>query len=160
MKAGSMNLSIKRPHAAQTNANAVQVNANPSVSVEQAYEDYIINERDLNVYWTEYAVNLPKEEAANAARMRNIRPHLLEDGVTFEVVVDNGMVEKYMQNLSARIEAHLRERLHNRKITMKVRVSAQDENIRAYSHLERFQMMSKKNPSLLKLKEELGLELS
>ena len=58
MKAGSMNISIKRPHAAQTNANAVQVNANPSVSVEQAYEDYIINERDLNVYWTEYAVNL------------------------------------------------------------------------------------------------------
>ena len=160
MKAGSMNISIKRPHAAQTNANAVQANANPSVSVEQAYEDYIINERDLNVYWTEYAVNLPKEEAANAARMRNIRPHLLEDGVTFEVVVDNDMVQKYMQNLGAGIEAHLRERLHNRKITMKVRVSEQGENVRAYSHLERFQMMSKKNPSLLKLKEELGLELS
>ena len=160
MKAGSMNIFIKRPHAAQTNANAVQANANPSVSVEQAYEDYIINERDLNVYWTEYAVNLPKEEAANAARMRNIRPHLLEDGVTFEVVVDNDMVQKYMQNLGAGIEAHLRERLHNRKITMKVRVSEQGENVRAYSHLERFQMMSKKNPSLLKLKEELGLELS
>lgn len=160
MKAGSMNISIKRPYAAQMNANTAQASVKPSVSEEQAYEDYIINERDLNVYWTEYAVNLPKEEAANAARMRNIHPHLLEDGVTFEVVVDNGMVQKYMQNLSAGIEAHLRGRLHNRKITMKVRVSEQGENVRAYSHLERFQMMSKKNPSLLKLKEELGLELS
>ena len=102
----------------------------------------------------------PKEEAANAARMRNIRPHLLEDGVTFEVVVDNEMVQKYMANLSASIESHLRTRLHNRKITMKLRVSAPTENVRAYSHLERFQMMSQKNPSLLKLKEELGLELS
>ena len=33
---------------------------------------------------------------------------------------------------------------------MTVRVSAADENIRAYSHVERFQMMSKKNPNLLK----------
>ena len=35
-----------------------------------------------------------------------------------------------------------------------------NENIRAYSHVERFQMMSQKNPKLLKLKEALGLELS
>ena len=86
------------------------------------YEDYLITERDLNVYWNEFAVNLPKEEAANAARMRNIHPHLLEDGVTFEVVVDNEMVQKYMTNLGAGIEAHLRNKLHNRKIKMKVRV--------------------------------------
>lgn len=43
---------------------------------------------------------------------------------------------------------------------MQVRVSAPNEIVRAYSHVERFQMMSQKNPSLLKLKEELGLELS
>ena len=112
------------------------------------------------MYWNEFAANLPKEEAANAARMRNIRPHLLEDGVTFEAVVDNDMVQKDMQNLRTSIETHLRGRLHNRKITMKVRVSEQGEHVRAYSHLERFQMMSKKNPDLLKLKEELGLELA
>ena len=43
---------------------------------------------------------------------------------------------------------------------MTVHVSAANENLRAYSHVERFQMMSKKNPSLLKLKEAFGLELS
>lgn len=160
MKAGSMGISIRHSHAAQTKeATKAQVNVQDA-SEDKDYEDYLITERDLNVYWTEFAVNLPKEEAANAARMRNIHPHLLEDGVTFEVVVDNEMVQKYMANLSASIEAHLRNRLHNRKITMKVRVSAPNENVRAYSHLERFQMMSKKNPALLKLKEELGLELS
>ena len=160
MKAGSMNISIKRPHAALTNTNATQTNVKAPATDEQAYEDYIINEKDLNVYWNEFAANLPKEEAANAARMRNIRPHLLEDGVTFEAVVDNDMVQKDMQNLRTSIETHLRGRLHNRKITMKVRVSEQGEHMRAYSHLERFQMMSKKNPDLLKLKEELGLELA
>lgn len=58
-----------------------------------------------------------------------------------------------MVQLIPSVQNHLRERLHNRKITMTVRVSAPTENIRAYSHVERFQMMSKKNPNLLKLKK-------
>lgn len=160
VKAGSMGISIRRPHVAQKQDTVRLTDVSTSSSEDKDYEDYLITERDLNVYWNEFAVNLPKEEAANAARMRNIHPHLLEDGVTFEVVVDNEMVQKYMTNLGAGIEAHLRNKLHNRKIKMKVRVSAPNENVRAYSHLERFQMMSKKNPDLLKLKEELGLELA
>lgn len=90
----------------------------------------------------------------------NMHPHLLADQQTFEVAVDNDMVQKYMQQLAPKIEAHLQEKLHNRKIRMTTRVSEANENVRAYSHVERFQMMSKKNPSLLKLKEALGLELS
>ena len=64
-----------------------------------------------------------------------------------------------MTPLIPQIQDHLRNKLHNRKITMTVRVSAPTENIRAYSRVERFQMMSQKNPELLKLKEEFGLEL-
>lgn len=51
-----------------------------------------------------------------------------------------------MTQLVQAIQNHLRERLHNRKITMTIRVSAPTENIRAYSHVERFQMMSKRIP--------------
>ena len=92
--------------------------------------------------------------------MMNMQPHLLKDGNTFEIAVDNNIVEKYMLQLAPQIENHLRERLHNRKIQMTVRISRADEKVRAYSHVEKFQVMSKKNPALLKLKEELGLELS
>ncbi|MDE6181182.1 MAG: DNA polymerase III subunit gamma/tau, partial [Phocaeicola sp.] len=74
--------------------------------------------------------------------------------------VDNDMVEKYMKQLIPAIQNHLRERLHNRKITMTTRISAPTENIRSYSQVERFQIMSKKNPNLQRLKEALGLELS
>ena len=45
--------------------------------------------------------------------MMNMHPVLKEDGVTFEVVVDNGLVEKYMSRLAPQIEAYLRENLHN-----------------------------------------------
>jgi DNA polymerase-3 subunit gamma/tau len=42
---------------------------------------------------------------------------------------------------------------------MTVRIAAPDELVRAFSGVERFQMLSKKNPYLLKLKDTFGLEL-
>lgn len=161
MKAGSMGISIRRSQAPQTEKAAPAAQATAAIAQADAnWEDYIFNEKDLNYYWREFAARLPKEEAANAGRMMNMQPQLLKDGVTFEVAVDNDIVQKYMQQLAPHIETHLRTQLHNRKIQMTVRVSAPNENIRAYSHVERFQMMSQKNPKLLKLKEALGLELS
>lgn len=159
-KAGSLGISLRRPLHEQQAAEKQEAKAASTAAQNDAtYEDYIFNEKDLDYYWREFAAALPKEEKANSARMMNMYPHLLND-TTFEVTVDNDMVEKYMVQLIPSVQNHLRERLHNRKITMTVRVSAPTENIRAYSHVERFQMMSKKNPNLLKLKEALGLELS
>ena len=162
-KAGTLGMSIRRPlheqTAEKTDAKNTSAAHATATSSSASYEDYIFNEKDLNYYWREFAANLPVEEKANSARMMNMHPKLLND-TTFEVLVDNEMVEKYMTQLVQAIQNHLRERLHNRKITMTIRVSAPTENIRAYSHVERFQMMSKKNPNLLKLKEALGLELS
>ncbi|MBU3838228.1 MAG: DNA polymerase III subunit gamma/tau [Candidatus Phocaeicola faecigallinarum] len=159
VKAGILGPSIKKRPQHLEEAVAQK----PAAQVQQAekeWEDYDVYEKDLNYYWREFATRLPKEEKANAGRMMNMSPKLLDDQTTFEVAVDNEMVQKYMQQLAPQIENHLIEQLHNRKIRMTVRVSAADENIRAYSHVERFQMMSKKNPNLLKLKEEFGLELS
>ena len=118
----------------------------------------MFNEKDLGFYWRDFAQKLPVEEKANAARMMNMHPKLLNN-TTFEIGVDNGMVEKYMQQLLPSIQQHLRENLHNRKITMTIRVLEAQEVIRAYSPAERFQLMSQKNPKLLKLKEVFGLEL-
>ena len=93
-------------------------NAPVQQSVKETWEDYMFNEKDLGYYWREFASLLPKEEAANAGRMMNMHPHLLADQQTFEVAVDNDMVQKYMQQLAPKIEAHLQEKLHNRKIRM------------------------------------------
>lgn len=161
IKAGSLGMSIRKTQTASAEPAArTASNAPVQQPVTETWEDYMFNEKNLGYYWREFASLLPKEEAANAGRMMNMHPHLLADQQTFEVAVDNDMVQKYMQQLAPKIEAHLQEKLHNRKIRMTTRVSEANENVRAYSHVERFQMMSKKNPSLLKLKEALGLELS
>ena len=158
MKAGQIGMSIRHRPVQQETAKVTTTAVSPATQAD--YEDHIFNQRDLSYYWREFAQQqLPVEEKANAARMMNIVPKLLND-TTFEVGVDNNMVEKYMNQLLPRIQAYLRDRLHNRKITMTVRVLEAKEVVRAYSHVERFQLMSKKNPKLLKLKEVFGLELA
>ena len=157
MKAGQIGMSI-RHRATQTEAPKVTT-PTPTNNLQSSYEDYVVYEKDLNYYWREFAQRLPVEEKANASRMMNLQPKLLND-TTFEVGVDNSMVEKYMKQLLPNIQDYLREKLHNRKITMTVRVFEAKEVVRAYSQVERFQLMSQKNPKLMKLKEVFGLELS
>ena len=159
MKAGMIGMSIRHRSSQQESVTKTSTPQSTSTVNSSTYEDYIFNEKDLNYYWREFAQQLPVEEKANASRMMNLQPKLLND-TTFEVGVDNGMVEKYMLQLAPEIQNYLREKLHNRKITMTVRVFEAKEVIRAYSQAERFQLMSQKNPKLMKLKEVFGLELS
>ena len=159
VKMGGLGISIK--HYAQP------VNETPQTMAEQTpqeqasdEEDYMVTERDVNFYWQEYANNMPQEQVALSTRMHAMRLHLLGDNTTFEVVVDNGVIAKEFVALAPSVEAYLRTRLKNRKITMKVRVSEAAERPRAYSRTEKFQMMVQKNKALQQLTEEFGLEFS
>lgn len=160
MRMGGLGVSIKQhPQASSTVADKTPTTpVATSSTAQQPEEDYIFNERDINYYWQEYAGQLPVEQVAIAKRMHNMRPTLLND-TTFEVTVDNEIISKEFTVMIPAIQDYLRTRLKNRKVTMTVRVSAPTEKTRAYSRVERFQMMAQKNNALLKLKEELGLEL-
>ena len=157
MKAGVLGMSIRHLTIQKEEKATVSTTPNNPAS-QNEYQDYIFNEKDLNFYWKDFAQQLPKEEKANASRMMNIQPKLLNN-TTFEVSVDNSMVEKYMLQLRPKIQEHLQKNLHNRNITMKVRVLEEEEIDRAYSPIERFQQMNKKNPKLMKLKEVFDIEL-
>ena len=159
MKLGT-GISIRNHQTQEEKKQAATPTNRLTTVYQEDYKDHIFTEDNIRYYWREFSQQqLPIEEKANASRMMNIQPKLLND-TTFEVGVDNEMVEKYMNRLAPAIQNYLREKLHNRKITMKVRVFEAKEVIRAYSPVERFQLMSKKNPKLMKLKEVFGLELS
>lgn len=160
MRMGGLGVSIKQ-HPQTPTSPSTQTSAAPATEAaapQQPEEDYIFNERDVNYYWQEYAGQLPVEQVAIAKRMHNMHPTLLND-TTFEVTVDNEIISKEFTALIPSIQNYLRTRLKNRKVTMTVRISAPSEKTRAYGRVEKFQMMAQKNNALLKLKEELGLEL-
>lgn len=157
MKMSSLGVSIKHPQPAQEIQNADKASA---VQAEvQPEEDFVFNERDLNYYWLEYSSSLPKEQVATAKRMQMIRPVIIDNSFTFEVLVDNEMAAKDFTMLIPELQSYLRGRLKNSKVTMTVRVSEAKETIRPVGRVEKFQMMAQKNQALMELKEEFGLEL-
>ena len=156
MKMSSLGVSIKNPQRDQAAQNATVAHV---PRVQQPEQDSNFNERDLNYYWQEYAGQLPKEQVAIAKRMQVLRPVLLNNSTTFEIVVDNEIAVKDFTALIPELQDYLRGRLKNSKVVMTVRVSAPTETVRAVGRVEKFQMMSQKNQALMQLKEEFGLEL-
>ena len=156
MKMSSLGVSIKNPQRDQVSQNATTTYV---PKVQQPEEDFMFNDRDLNYYWQEYAGQLPKEQDALAKRMQMLRPALLNNSTTFEVVVDNEFAAKDFTALIPELQDYLRGRLKNSKVMMTVRVSEATETGRPVGRVEKFQMMAQKNQALMQLKDEFGLEL-
>ena len=159
MNKGGLGISIKHTPTEEKTYEPASATVPTQVAEAQPQEDYIFNERDVNYYWQEYAGRLPHEQVALAKRMQNMRLTLL-NATTFEAVVDNPIVAKDFTALAPAIQAYLRTRLKNSKVTMTVRVSAPEEKVRAYSRTEQFQMMMEKNKALKELQDEFGLEFA
>ena len=118
-----------------------------------------IDQKQLELCWREFASALPKEETANSKRMMNMQPVVTDPKGSFEVTVENDNVRSNILRLQDQIVRYLGEKLHNKQLLMSIRVMEAAENTRAYSPAERFKIMAAKNPKLLTLQEELGLEL-
>lgn len=158
MSLSSLGVSIKHPQRGQEEKKVQSVSSStPSHAVQE--EDLMFNERDLDYYWREYAMQLPKEQDALSKRMLMLHPSLLKNSTTFEVVVDNEMAAKDFVALIPELQQYLSKRLKNRKVAMQVRVSEDSEATRPVGRVEKFQMMAQKNQALLQLKDTFGLEL-
>jgi len=160
MRPEMMNVSIRGTRMKWKETEASQPAPQPSAPApEEKYENRPFKDSELNFYWRDFAMNhLPKEEKANSARMMNITPKPLND-TAYEILVDNEMVGKYMNKLLPDVLKYIREQLHNRQVVLSVRVSEAHEVVRAYNQAERFQLMSKRNPKLLKLAQKFNLTL-
>ena len=114
---------------------------------------------DLSLQWLRFANQLPREQTATAARMKNMKPVLHED-YTVEVPLENEQVMGYMEALRPALEKFLRTQLHNGKVALRFRLIESQEPHRAYSPREQLAAMLKKYPALAELKKTLKLELA
>lgn len=151
----NLGISITNPNQNKKEKSPTKVVASSSLPSTQ---DKAFSIEDLSYVWHEYIGILPIEEKAMAARMRGLVPELL-DATTFEVAVDNELVRRDFLRLKNSIEGYLQRRLQNSHITMKLRVTEESEEVRAYSKVDKFQRMVEKNKAVIELKDTFGLEL-
>lgn len=156
MKGSSIGLSIKKMQS-DSDSDKDDTNSSHDVELSATVQNIPFDEENVNYYWRAYAAQLPLEHKAFAMRMQNIK--VVKTGETScEIVVDNELTSKNFTDFIPQILAYIRTQLSNNAITMSVRVSEGNENVKAFGKVERFQMMVQKNSALLDLKNEFGLE--
>lgn len=159
LKSGTIGISIKQTmNEVLQEKDKKEEEKVQQVQEETEGEDFIVNERDINFYWKEYANKLPVEQTALAKRMLMMHLQLIEKE-TFLATVENELVEKEFHEAGDSIEKYLRKRLKNRKLKMQIKVSDEKPQNRPVGRAEIYQMMVEKNRELQSLKEKLKLEL-
>lgn len=157
---GSMRLSIKKESGNEsqstTETQATQVQA--ITSLEAA--DQPFDERSLMNHWQRYAAQLPQEETAIATQMKVVKPALCANSTDFEIVVENELAAKNFTRIQPLLLHYLRQELKNSKVNMFIRVSEATPATRAYTRVEKFQLMASQQPALQEFRETFGLEFS
>ncbi len=117
-----------------------------------------LSEEELIAAWNEYASTLTEEKLLKNT-MTLYLPRLIGDEL-FEVEVNTELNRQYLTDNSLSIISYLREKLNNGGITMTIRIAEGNAIRKALTSREIFDEMTKQNPSLQKLSDEFGLELS
>ncbi len=115
-------------------------------------------EEDILKAWNEYADNLEIEKLLKNT-MSLYKPKLISD-VMFEVEVNSELNKEYLTNNGEAILAFLRGKVKNDNLTMTIKISKENVIKKALTSREIFDELVQKNPSLQKLSDEFGLELS
>lgn len=114
---------------------------------------------DLELQWMSMCNRMPQKFSGIAARMKNMSPKIITMS-DVEVVVDNELILEQMQDIRGNILNTLRLYLHNIEISLTMRLAERHEQVKALTRREQYEEMSKKNPSLEKLRVLLDLELA
>jgi DNA polymerase-3 subunit gamma/tau len=129
-----------------------------SAAVEQQ-TDAVFSQEDLELQWMAMCNRMPKELYGIATRMKNMNPVIIELP-RIEVTVDNALIKQEMDDFRGRIVNTLKQSLQNASITLDIRVAEHQEQAKILSRREQFELMSKENPAIEKLRQAFDLELA
>lgn len=114
---------------------------------------------ELRIQWNVMCNRMPPEKIGLSQRMKNLLPQI----TTFpqvEVIIENDILLKQLQDIKGKIQATLRMLLQNNNLLLSFRLAEAQEVTKIYSKREIFELLKKENPQLDKLCHNLGLELS
>ena len=117
------------------------------------------SQQDLELQWMSMCNRMPQKLSGIATRMKNMNPSIT-DFPHVEVEVDNQLALEQMEQIKGSIVNTLKLHLHNKDITLSMRIAEHQGRERILSRREQYELMEKENPSLAKVRELLSLELA
>ncbi len=131
----------------------------PAETKETAETNKAFTQEELDYEWTAMCNRMPQQYSGISARMKNMVPTITTHPA-IEVTVDNQIIFDQMQNIKGSIVNTLKLHLHNDNITMFLCLAEHHEQEKILSRREQFELMSKQNPAIEKLRKLLALELA
>ena len=122
-------------------------------------EEFAFSQQDLELQWMSMCNRMPQKYSGVATRMKNMNPSIL-DFPHVEVVVENQLAMQQVEEIKGSIVKTLQIYLHNKSITLSIRVAEHEEQEKILSRREQYELMEKENPSIGKLRDLLSLELA
>ena len=122
-------------------------------------EELPFSQEDLELQWMSMCNRMPQKLSGIATRMKNMNPSIL-DFPHVEVVVENELALQQMEEIKGSIVKTLQVYLHNKSITLSMRVAEHEEQEKILTRREQYELMEKENPSIGKLRDLLSLELA
>ena len=153
------NLLNKEKKMGKVNIIPGTLNANdPNVTAAKD-EECVFSQQDLELQWMSMCNRMPQKYSGVATRMKNMNPSIL-DFPHVEVVVENQLAMQQVEEIKGSIVKTLQVYLHNKSITLSIRIAEHQEQEKILSRREQYELMEKENPSIGKLRDLLSLELA
>ena len=145
---------LKKGPATSDDFGAINVDDQQLVNDEKRF-----TEAELSMQWTLMCNRMPQKFVGLASRLKNLIPQIT-NYPDFEVAVDNQILFDEISQIRGKIRATMRQTLNNKAIEFNIRLTRQEEQRKAFTKREIFEELRKQNPSIEKLRVELGLELA
>lgn len=115
---------------------------------------------DLTIELKRFALTLPREETDMAGRFNSIEPKILDDGVTFEILAENPVIQSRYIKFIPKVQVFIQQAFGNPNIRMTVRLTEATEHKKILSKYEQLQELYKEYEPLVKLQQVFGLEMN
>jgi DNA polymerase-3 subunit gamma/tau len=115
-------------------------------------------EEQLLKLWNTYAEFIHNENPNFYSSITKNMP-VIKEVDQLELIIDNKVQEDEINSKKADLLGYLRKELNNYKISLILKIKQVVSEVRPYTTKEKFNSMVEKNPDVLKLKEQLDLDI-
>ena len=130
---------------------------------KEAQEERIetpFTQEDLEATWKNYATKIGLEGKHNLSSILKEKTPTIRNGFVLELTLNNKVQEEVFNEEKSNILVFLKKSLINNSIQFNIKIKElEKQEIKAYTPEDKFKEMAKKNPALLKMKDQFGLEL-
>ena len=129
---------------------------------QQQSDNQAFTQEDLEFQWLSMCNRMPQQRQeliGISTRMKNMAP-VITEMPHLQVTVENALVKQEMENILKSIVKTLQIYLHNNQITLEILVSDKPDQVKILTRREQFELLSKENPAVEKLRQAFDLELA